>query len=476
MKRKLFIKYFLATAVVVIVCLTLLMMIMTLVYSKYITDSKYETLWRSCNSVADYYEKEPEGINSFASRKKIHFIINNLSHVSENSMFITDSNGYITICDCDEWFKNGRCEHTATAVDTKLLSSIQKSGGRITDLGIYSDQRYVASKKITDSDGSVVGTVVATSPISGLSSLFESIGRIYLFSAIVPLILIFIALYVITNRLTKPLKLMSTAAKAMAMGDFSKRIPVTTNDEIGDLAASFNDMTDSLSRLESMRKTFIADVSHELKTPMTTIGGFIDGIIDGTIEPERQNHYLTLVSGEIKRLSRMVQYMLNIARIESEEFVLKPSRFDFREMVLNVVLSQEQRIASGNIDVIGLDSFESVTINADKDLIHRVVYNLVDNAIKFTDDGGKITFKLKFDSNKLTFSISNTGKGISANDLPYVFERFYKSDRSRSANKNSTGLGLYMAKTIIKKHGGSISVKSKENELTTFSFILPIGE
>ncbi|HCH27954.1 MAG TPA: hypothetical protein DEW35_00445 [Ruminococcaceae bacterium] len=475
MKRKLFIKYFLATGIVVIACLTLMMMIMTVVYSKYISDSKYQTLRRSCNSVAEYYEKEPEGITTFSARKKVHFIINNLSHVSENNMFITDTNGYITICDCDEWFHNGRCEHTATAISTKTLESTKKSGGQITDLGIYSDQRYAVTADIKDSDGLVVGTVVATCPISGLSAMFESIGRIYIFSAIVPLLLLFVALYIITNRMTKPLKLMSNAAKAMAKGDFSSRIPVTSNDEIGDLAASFNDMTDSLSRLESMRKSFIADVSHELKTPMTTIGGFIDGIIDGTIDESKEKHYLMLVSEEIKRLSRMVNSMLNIARIESEEFVLKPSKFDFKETVLNVVLSQEQRIEAGNIDIVGLDLFNSITVNADKDLIHRVVYNLVDNAIKFTDNGGSITFKLKFDSNQLVFSISNTGKGISSKDLPYVFERFYKSDKSRSANKNSTGLGLYMAKTIIKKHGGSISVKSKENELTTFSFTLPIG-
>lgn len=476
MKRKLFIKYFLATSIVVIACLTLMMMIMTVVYSKYISDSKYETLKNSCDSLVMNYEKEPNGITTLTERKRIHFIINNLSRISENNMFITDTNGYITICDCDDWFRNGGwCEHTAKAISTKALTKAKESGGLITDLGIYSDQRYAVSADITDAEGNVIGMVVATCPISGLSAMFESIGRIYLFSAIVPLLLLFIALYVITNKMTKPLKLMSNAAKAMAKGDFSTRIPVTSNDEIGDLAASFNEMTDALSRLESMRKSFIADVSHELKTPMTTIGGFIDGIIDGTIEYEKQNHYLMLVSEEIKRLSRMVNSMLNIARIESEEFIIKPTKFDFKETVLNVVLSQEQRIESGKIDIVGLDMFDSVTVFADKDLIHRVVYNLVDNAIKFTNEGGTISFKLKFDSSKLAFYVSNTGKGISPGDLPYVFERFYKSDKSRSANKSSTGLGLYMAKTIIKKHGGSISVKSKENELTTFCFVLPIG-
>ena len=476
MRRKLFFKFFSATAIVVIVCMTLLMMILTVFYGKYISDIKYDTLRRSCDSVVESYEKEPEGISSFDTRRKIHFIINNISHVSEANVFITDTNGYIIICDCDEWFhNNGRCEHTAQSVDVDILNAAQKSGGEITNLGIYSDSRYVSSERIVDANGNYLGIVVATSPISNVASLFESIGKIYLLSAVIPLIIIFVALYIISNRLTKPLILMSDAAKAMAKGDFSKRIPVPTNDEIGDLAVSFNEMTDSLSRLESMRKSFIADVSHELKTPMTTIGGFIDGILDGTIEPEKEKHYLTLASGEVKRLSRMVQSMLNLARIESEEFILKTKQFDFKETVINIVLSQEQRIASKNIEIIGLDSFDSITVNADEDLIYRVVYNLVDNAVKFTEDGGKIIFKLRFDSSRVLFSISNTGRGISANDLPYVFERFYKSDKSRSENKNSTGLGLYMAKTIIKKHGGSISVTSKENDLTTFSFVLPIN-
>lgn len=209
---------------------------------------------------------------------------------------------------------------------------------------------------------------------------------------------------------------------------------------------------------------------------MTTIGGFIDGIIDGTIPHNKQQYYLEIVHNEIKRLSRMVETMLSISRLESKESQLKLENFDFKEQVLGVVISQEQRIEQKGIDILGLDTLPDVTINADKDLIYRVVYNLVDNAIKFTDDGGNIKFNIKCDSKSLTFRIENTGKGIPQSELPYVFERFYKVDKSRSANKESTGLGLYIVKTIIKKHGGVISVSSVENRFTAFEFTLPLNK
>lgn len=342
-------------------------------------------------------------------------------------------------------------------------------------MGIYVNPRNMAAVSIKHDD-EILGFVVASAPVTAIRGLLMKVARLYLLSACIPIIVMFFALYFMTYRMTKPIKIMSGAARAMAKGDFSKRIPVTSDDEIGELAASFNQMTNSLARLEEMRKSFIANVSHELKTPMTTIGGFIDGIIDGTIEPEKQKYYLEIVSEEIKRLSRMVQSMLSVSKLESGEFVLKPESFDFRELLFGVVISQEQRIEQGHLNINGLDEMPSVTINADKDLIHRVVYNLVDNAVKFSDEGGSIDFSLRIDSKNMIFKISNTGHGIPSESLPYVFERFYKVDKSRSANKNSTGLGLYIVKTIIKNHGGTITVTSKENEYTAFEVTLPLAK
>jgi len=332
---------------------------------------------------------------------------------------------------------------------------------------------YVSAKTLTDKNGEHFSTVFSTTPVVIVRQLLQAITRIFIFSAIIPIIIMFFAIYIITYRLTKPLRLMSDASKAMARGDFSKRIPVMSDDEIGELSASFNMMTNSLSRLEGMRKSFIANISHELKTPMTTIAGFIDGILDGTIESDKQEYYLKIVSDEVKRLSRLVQSMLSMARLESGEFNIKPELFDLGEMLFGIVISQEQRIEKQKLQIIGLDEIKSVSVNADKDLIHQVIYNLVDNAIKFTDFEGSIKFALKKEGKKTVFTITNTGKGIPEQDLPFVLDRFYKVDKSRSASKNSTGLGLYIVKTIVTAHKGAITVTSKENEFTTFKVVLP---
>ena len=343
----------------------------------------------------------------------------------------------------------------------------------LNTLGIYSQPHYVGATAV-HSGTKTVGYVVASAPASALRGLIKTVIKLYLLAAVVPIIVMFFALYAMTYRLTKPMKQMSEAARAMAQGDFSRRIPVTSDDEIGQLAASFNQMTNALVQLEGMRRSFVANVSHELKTPMTTIGGFIDGIIDGTIPPERRDHYLGIVSGEVKRLSRLVQTMLDLSKLESGEFALKPEEFNFRELLLNIVLSQEQRIENKNITVEGLESTQDIEINADKDLIHQAIYNLVDNAVKFTEPGGTMSFSLTAQQHYMTFSVTNTGTGIPRESLPLVFERFYKVDKSRSANKNGTGLGLYIVKTIIKNHGGNIVVSSRENEYTTFTVTLPL--
>ena len=389
---------------------------------------------------------------------------------------MTDRNGIIKICGCEEWGTENNCEHSGTQINVDSINSIiSDKRNTISTLDFYINPHYAEAKAI-ESDGEKSGYIVATDSIDEARNLMKRIAHIYVLSAIVPLLLMFIALSVMTYRLTKPLRLMSEAARAMARGDFSRRIPVTRDDEIGQLAVSFNQMTNSLARLEEVRKNFIANVSHELKTPMTTIGGFIDGIIDGTITPDKQQYYLNIVHDEIKRLSRMVESMLSISRLESKEAELKCETFDFKEQLLQVVISQEQRIEQKSINISGLDSLPDITINADKDLIYRVVYNLVDNAIKFTNEGGNISFKIGCDSKNLTFRIENTGRGIPQSELPYVFERFYKVDKSRSANKESTGLGLYIVKTIIKNHGGVISVTSVENKFTAFEFTIPINK
>lgn len=480
MRLKLFKKYFVTTFIIIMASITGMMMILVLAFNNYTARATYDSLSKTCHAVADFIAEAVEGNSDFSDEeggKRLYYLINNLASVSDYNILIADTSGIIHGCSCEEWGQKGVCEHSRALIPAELIESVasEETCLEINTLGIYSYPHYIAATSL-NSDGKNIGIVIANAPMSAIRSLMKAVVKLYLLSAVIPIIIMFFAIYVITYRITKPMKQMSQAAKAMAKGDFSRRIPVTSDDEMGELAVSFNQMTNSLVQLEGMRRSFVANVSHELKTPMTTIAGFIDGIIDGTIEDEKRDYYLGIVSNEIKRLSRLVQSMLQLAKLESGEFVLKPEQFSFRELLLDVVISQEQRIEQNSLDILGLESLQDITVNADRDLIHQVVYNLVDNAVKFCNEGGEISFSLRAEGKRMVFNIANTGKGIPPESLPMVFERFYKVDKSRSANKNSTGLGLHIAKTIIKCHGGTITVSSKENEFTAFEITLPISK
>lgn len=472
MRHKLFKKYFFTTFVIIAVALSAMLMILSVVLNSYIAKSKQDTLLKACNEVCDYITVSSSD-NSRISKTELHQFLNSLSGVSEADLFAVDTDGKVIICSCDTENGNEGCIHAGVIISKEHLGEWYYARPfKLDTLDIYNEAHYVTAQPLLN-EGEQYGTVFAVSPTLIVNKLLSTVTKIFLASAVVPLVVMLIAIYIMTYKLTKPLKLMSEASRAMAKGDFSKRIPVMSDDEIGELAVSFNMMTNSLAQLEGMRKSFIANVSHELKTPMTTIGGFIDGILDGTIEPEKQSYYLEIVSDEVKRLSRLVQSMLSMSRLESGEFVLKPELFDLSGLICSIVLSQEQRIEQKNIDIKGLDGCEGISVNADRDLIHQVIYNLVDNAIKFTEQNGEICFELKNENKKTVFIIKNSGKGIPEKELPFVFDRFYKVDKSRSASKNSTGLGLYIVKTIVTAHGGTVSVSGKENEYTLFKVVLP---
>ena len=473
MKLKLFNKYFFTTASIILMTFLIMVLILSFVLNNYIARSKETTLQNACDKVCEYVDLELAE-NEKVSQQEFYTVLNSIASVSQVDVFVANKRGKVIACGCAEWQKNGNCSHSSVLIpkDEVELYLNQSDKSRLGTLNMYENPHYITASPLTQGEGGRYGTVFATAPVAFVTNLLSTITKLFITCAIIPLIFMFLVLYAMTYRMTKPLKLMAEASRAMAKGDFSKRIPVMSDDEIGELSVAFNQMTNSLSQLEGMRKSFVANVSHELKTPMTTISGFIDGVLDGTIEPEKQSYYLGIVSGEVKRLSRLVESMLSMSKLESGEFNLKPEIFDLSELLRSVVLSQEQRIEKGQIDIKGLDTLTDISVNGDRDLIHQAIYNLVDNAIKFNRQGGEIAFALYKEANNSVLTISNTGAGIPKKDLPYVFERFYKVDKSRSAEKNSTGIGLYIVKTVITAHKGTISVASKENEYTTFKITL----
>lgn len=466
-------KYFLAISITFLGCLTAIIVILSFLINHYLSKDKFEALAVSCDTLSAYAASDYKNDNF---RTTVFYMAHVMSKVSDSTIIVSNSSGTVIACSCSDFSIDAVCGHSVKRIRGKILDAT--AVGRYEEIGrfgnMFTETHFVSGKSISTPEGKTIGYVFAASPASTLTKFYGDLFSLYAIAAIVPIIILFFALYTVTYRWIKPLKLMSEASKAMAKGDFSKRIPVMSGDEIGQLSASFNQMTNSLVELENMRRNFIANVSHELKTPMTTIGGFIDGIIDGTIDKEKEEHYLKIISNEVKRMTRLVEGMLNLSKLEAGETKLQPVDFDFRDLIIDVVLSQEQRIDAKNIEISGLDSIETCVVHADRDLLHQVVYNLCDNAIKFTNEYGTISFGLTSDSTHFEFTIRNTGAGIPEKDLPLIFDRFYKGDRSRSANKDSTGLGLYLVKTIVKIHGGTAFVKSSENDYTEFGIRLPI--
>ena len=269
---------------------------------------------------------------------------------------------------------------------------------------------------------------------------------------------------------------MSRAAKSYATGNFDIRIPVQGNDEVAELAIAFNQMAEGMQNIEEMRRSFLANVSHDLKTPMTTIAGFIDAILSGAIPPEEQPQYLERIKNEVLRLSRLVRQLLDISRMQAGDRKVEPSNFDICEMARQIVLSFENRIDEKNLEVEFNCDEDNILVTADKDSIHQVLYNLCDNAVKFSRSGGAYKISITAKNKKAHVSVYNEGQGIANEDIPFVFERFYKSDKSRGLDKTGVGLGLYITKTIIDAHGESISVRSEQGEYCEFEFTLPLTE
>ena len=470
MYKSLFARYFMTCVSVILISITVLGAFFLVVSSQYFKSSKYDLLLTSVTNasaitVSDFESNNEQHLNSRVLMSGYTI----LARAIDAEIFLTDVSGNTLLCT-----EASPCAHTTYTIPQSILEQTLDGGYKElgTLSGIYKRQYYTVGVPVQLTNGTIIGYLFSSANSDELLSFLGEMLGIFGISALLVLALAFVALYFISRQMVRPLIEMAAAAKSFGNGDFSKRIAVNTYDEVGQLALALNSMADSLSVLESTRRSFVANVSHELKTPMTTIAGFIDGILDGTIPPEKRDHYLQIVSGEVKRLSRLVRSMLDIARIEAGEMPLKPSVFDVNDTVCRTIFTFEQSIEAKHLEVRGLDA-PKMMVEADPDLIHQVIYNLVDNAVKFVNDGGYLEINYTVENGWVYVGIKNSGQGIPKEEISKVFERFYKSDRSRSLDKNGVGLGLYIVQSIVNLHGGNIMVRSTEGEFCEFVFSLP---
>lgn len=489
MFKSVFVKYISAFMLINIMSIFLSTSIITTLVNIYDENNKTRALSNIAYDstkfmIEDYSQSGEVSFNDYLNNSvyKILPILDAMStNVEEIVIFVSDGDGNIKIVggsDVAETYSGEDGLITAgeeLAYPTSVIEKL-KSDGEISKEdtldGFFNEERLYYMQPITTKEGKVVGSVMTCTMNSDIDELLEAMIKTMTMSTLWLMLAALIAVYFITERFVSPLRAMSRAARQFASGHFDVRIEVSGNDEVAELADAFNNMANSLQHSEETRRLFLANVSHDLRTPMTTISGFIDNIIAGTIPQDKVPHYLGVIASEVRRLSRLVSSLLDITKIQAGERKFNMAPFDICEMAREIIISSEQRLEDKKLDVEFDADHDNMFVNADRDAIHQVLYNICDNAIKFSQEGGKYIVRIKENGSKTTVSVYNEGEGITAEDLPYVFDRFYKSDRSRGLDKTGVGLGLYISRTIIEAHNEKIKVESEYGKWCQFTFTL----
>jgi signal transduction histidine kinase len=478
MKHSIYFRNFLTTAGIVLASFFILGSVFFVWSYRLVMSEKRETMMATANEVektisAFSWEWELEGF-------VVRITLSAVSNTTGFDIIVVDTDGVVISCSDSEIII---CEHIGKTVPQDVLSVLNagSSFSKNTNLGgVYNEKRYVVglplTQEIPGNKERIIGYVFLSSESETMAEIWRQFTGIFILISMIVLFLTFFISLITTKKQAEPINEMARAAHRFARGDFTVRVEnPCRQDEIGELTDAFNTMADSLERSEKLRREFIANVSHELKTPMTIISGFSDGILDGTIPQESQRKYLEVISSETRRLSRLVRSMLDMSHIQSTDAaVLLRSSFDISEVIRLALLSLGSKIDAKGLDVEAELPEEPVKTRGDKDSITQVVYNLIDNAIKFAEQGSVIKLSLWKQSGKAYVSVENRGETIPEEEMPLIFDRFHKTDRSRSENRDGVGLGLYIVKTILDNHNEDIFVTSV-NGITKFVFTLTIA-
>lgn len=347
--------------------------------------------------------------------------------------------------------------------------------------GITEGIEYVAIPRVEE--GAVVGTDYAMrrAPDQGFSGRVESTviflkgkwAQLLLAGAIAALIALLLSRWM-ARGMTKPLRDMAKAARGMAMGDYSQRVETPSRDEVGQLAAAFNRMSSELSGVEGLRRQLVADVSHELKTPISALRAHLENVLDGVEEPDRETLQVMLHQSE--RLGALVDQLMELSRLESGDLPLDRSEVSLRPLVQRVLDEVEVARPAGEVQVDNRVPGDLVPVLVDEGRVHQVLFNLLDNAVRFSPSGGEVTVSASRSNGHVEVRVADAGPGISSEHLPHVFERFYRVDPARARTGGGTGIGLAIAKSVVEAHGGHIRAESEEGRGAVFVFDLPVAD
>ena len=473
--KSIFLRNFLATAIMIGLCFLIIGISFMSIGRSFVLNEYSSDMQKAAEEVVRFASASYTPDGSDFPTLKLYTV--SVAKSTGNMIMIADTSGEIQLCSelSDDIY-------TGRKLPESILQELN-SGSDIDRLdtlgGFFTSRQYVVTSPVITSDsGDLIGYVLVSNRLDNILSAWNQILNIIVTIGLCVFVIVLLMAMLYWRRMSRPLDEISAASRKFARGDFSVRVRQVEDpeNELGALIDSFNKMADSLESAEKRRSEFISNISHELRTPMTTIGGFADGLLDGTIPQEDSVKYLTAIRDETERLSRLVKNMLDASRAESKEAGgPKRTDFDLTEVIVQTMLSFETRATAKNLDVDPQLPDDRIMVRADKDAITRVVYNLIDNAVKFANEGSCITIRLYKDDNKAYVAVKDEGETIPPDDLPYIFDRFHKSDRSRSIDKDGVGLGLYLVKQIINEHDEDIAVRS-ENGITEFAFTLALAK
>lgn len=472
MGRSVFFKNFIVTVCMFAVCFIVFGLTMLVMGRAFLVREQEERLYANADEVRFLAEavNEQHDLGSLELRMTLAAI----ARCADTHIFIADEDGII-VSSTDDIRQSPYIGVRLGAAALRRVAADERYEEVGTLDGLYGDTHYIVARPISDRSGDTEGYVFVTYETGGFMNVWSGYMTTFLLIAVAVLCIAVCFQYFYARRLSRPLREMAEAANRFARGDYDARVsPYDEPDELGTLTEAFNAMAESLSRNETRRSEFVANVSHELRTPMTAISGFADGLLDGTIPRDQERKYLEKISSETKRLARLVRSMLDMSRLRDGGAV-RMERFSLSELVVQTVLSFEERVDKKRLSMALDIPEDEIFVRGDMDALTRVVYNLVDNAVKFAAEGTELSVSVWKENGKAYTCVQDRGETIPRSELPLIFDRFHKSDRSRARDKDGVGLGLYMVKEIIAAHEQDIFVTS-ENGVTAFTFTLALAD
>jgi signal transduction histidine kinase len=308
---------------------------------------------------------------------------------------------------------------------------------------------------------------------SSLKIVYQATGRFFLWGALLAIVIALLLTYLLSRRVMAPVKALTHAASQFGQGDFSQRVEVKDKGEVGLLAQSFNSMADNLEHAETLRRNMVADIAHEIRTPLSNLRGYLEAINDGVVTPDTNT--INSLNEEATLLSRLIDDLQELSLADANRLKLVYQLTDINDLINNSVSVIQNQAEAKELTITAHLQEKIPPVNIDPLRIKQVLRNLLENAIAYTGHGGNITVQAQQEGNQIKVSVTDNGEGIPTEDLPYIFERFYRVDKSRSRATGGSGLGLTIAKRLLEAHGGNIKAESEPGKGSSFTFTLPIN-